>query len=600
MKFFSVASLFIMTTWISAQQPADSLIRGTVISAGARSPLANAIVELHATGDSTPLTTTRTDGNGEFLFQKLQAGSYQLAVSRPGYVHREFPAPIAISNGQPVNNVAIELTAGSVISGHITDRGQPVGNASVVAQKVTYSEGHQTLTDVLSAVTNDLGEYEIFWLPPGRYYAAAMAGVPPTQVYINPAGNNVPYNQQISTRNVLNRKSRDEEAEGYAVNYFPGTPDWRRAAPVEVKAEVDVPSINIDSAPLPIRHVRGKVTGGAVAANGQLSRTSLRLIHSNTGSVITAQTDGTGAFDIPVIAPGSYILYASGGTAPPVLLTNPAGVPGNVFLSTGSVSVPGTGRVVVEISDRNQEGITINLSTGLKLASKFVLEGPATAGLLNALSLVVQEEPWLPGVEYSAQPAPTPPQAARPATGTDAGTATFFLNIPTGDFTAAVAPIQIRNNSAIPQNLASAMQSIYVKSIQLGERDVLRDGLHLQDSTSDDPLVVTFRTGATTAGGHVLNDQRKPVAGAAVVLVPDDSTRFRMDYKFTYADLTGRFQLNGLAPGGYKLFAWENVDKGAWQDPEFMRQYIPLGTAIQIKESEPFSTGDITVLPDKI
>jgi hypothetical protein len=40
-----------------------------------------------------------------------------------------------------------------------------------------------------------------------------------------------------------------------------------------------------------------------------------------------------------------------------------------------------------------------------------------------------------------------------------------------------------------------------------------------------------------------------------------------MDPKLTYSDLNGRFQLNGIAPGMYRVFTWENVDKGAWQIP---------------------------------
>jgi hypothetical protein len=337
-----------------------------------------------------------------------------------------------------------------------------------------------------------------------------------------------------------------------------------------------------------------------VGANGQLSRTSLRLNNSNTESVITAQTDAMGAFDIPVIVPGSYILYASGGTAPPVLLTNPAGVPGNVFVVPGPASVPGNGRVAVDISDHDQDGLAINLSPGLKLVSKFILEGQVTSGLLNALSLVIQEDPWRPGVEYSGRPSPLPAQSARASSGADEGSATFSLNIPPGNYKTAVAPIQIRNNATVPQNLANAMQSIYVKSIQLGESDVLRDGLHLQDRTTDEPLVVTVRTGATTVEGRVMNGQKQAVVGAAVALIPEDSSRFPVDPKFTNADLAGKFQLNGIAPGEYRLFTWENVDKGAWQDPDFMRPYIPMGMPIQVKESEPLSVGDVIVLSDKI
>jgi hypothetical protein len=46
----------------------------------------------------------------------------------------------------------------------------------------------------------------------------------------------------------------------------------------------------------------------------------------------------------------------------------------------------------------------------------------------------------------------------------------------------------------------------------------------------------------------------------------------------------GRYQLNGVAPGDYKLFAWERVEEGAWQDPQFLKLFEALGSAVRISE----------------
>src|SRR5207253_8170180 len=60
--------------------------------------------------------------------------------------------------------------AGSIYDGH----GEALGNVEVRALKASYPEGRRVLTPVASAVTNDLGEYRLFWLAPGRYYIAAV------------------------------------------------------------------------------------------------------------------------------------------------------------------------------------------------------------------------------------------------------------------------------------------------------------------------------------------------------------------------------------------------------------------------------------------
>jgi hypothetical protein len=49
---------------------------------------------------------------------------------------------------------------------------------------------------------------------------------------------------------------------------------------------------------------------------------------------------------------------------------------------------------------------------------------------------------------------------------------------------------------------------------------------------------------------------------------------------------SGRFQFDRVPPGDYKVFAWQEVEAGAWHDPEFMRTYENLGTPVRVSEGE--------------
>jgi hypothetical protein len=49
-------------------------------------------------------------------------------------------------------------------------------------------------------------------------------------------------------------------------------------------------------------------------------------------------------------------------------------------------------------------------------------------------------------------------------------------------------------------------------------------------------------------------------------------------------DQNGRFLLQGLAPGAYKVFAWEKIEPGACTSPEFLQAYEKLGESVNVTE----------------
>ena len=71
-----------------------------------------------------------------------------------------------------------------------------------------------------------------------------------------------------------------------------------------------------------------------------------------------------------------------------------------------------------------------------------------------------------------------------------------------------------------------------------------------------------------------------------VVLVPDTARRTRRDlFQTAVSDASGRVNLTGIAPGDYKVFAWENVIEDSWEDPEILRMYDSRGQAIRLNDT---------------
>ena len=48
------------------------------------------------------------------------------------------------------------------------------------------------------------------------------------------------------------------------------------------------------------------------------------------------------------------------------------------------------------------------------------------------------------------------------------------------------------------------------------------------------------------------------------------------------SDVAGNYQIPRVPPGDYKIFAWEDIDDGAWMDPEVLRKDESRGKSIRV------------------
>ena len=96
--------------------------------------------------------------------------------------------------------------------------------------------------------------------------------------------------------------------------------------------------------------------------------------------------------------------------------------------------------------------------------------------------------------------------------------------------------------------------------------------------------------------GRVIS-RRQAVGSIWVSLIPDSSLRYHVNHKFVSTDATGRFQLQGVPPGDYHLFAIEDAESGSWQDPGFMRDYESRGTAVHISPNSTIAIDVVSIPP---
>ena len=146
-------------------------------------------------------------------------------------------------------------------------------------------------------------------------------------------------------------------------------------------------------------------------------------------------------------------------------------------------------------------------------------------------------------------------------------------------------------------NVQPIWQGAYVKSMRLGDVDVFTGGLRLERQP-DMPLDIVIGANPGSLQGQVLNDRREPSVGAVITVFANEPADrlYRTDmYRVSSTDTAGRFQLQGLRPGDYRVFAWENIEKGTWIDSTFLRQYEERGVTVHIDEGQSL-TGNLAVI----
>ena len=135
----------------------------------------------------------------------------------------------------------------------------------------------------------------------------------------------------------------------------------------------------------------------------------------------------------------------------------------------------------------------------------------------------------------------------------------------------------------------------YIKDVHYAGSSALEDGFTVVRGAPA-TLEITISSHGARVQGTVTDKDGLPATGVWGVLVPDlaHRTQYRL-YKTLTTDQYGRFDLRGIPPGEYKLFSWEEVESGAWEDPEFLKAFEEKGEKIVLQEGDQKTLGLVTI-----
>src|SRR5437773_4019312 len=561
---FMAALMFVLQSAAPFQQPqqtqnAKASIEGFVVRAGTNEPIARARVTvlrsagpggapLAPGGPPPTIPPVTTDSQGRFAYRDLDPGSYSLTAQRNGFARQAYGergtgrpgAPLNIVGGQAVKDVVFRLIPAGTISGRVTDAtGEPIAGISITIGRFTYDPtGKRTFQIVTATRSDDRGEYRIYWITPGRYYVNAS----PAQ-----------------TSPVIRFPLANEIVEpGYVLTWYPGTTDDTSALPIELQPGADLSTIDFTLTQQPSFRVRGRIFDAGTGQPPRNANVSINPRNPAVGFAVNPAplnyNPANGTFEIRDVPAGSYWLRA-------LVLPDPG-----AGFTSGGIARNNT-VVPLEISNADVENVALVLTPGFQVKGRIELDG----GSLSTLPNIDRTRVFLTPL---AQPAFGFPEDPIKADGS------FTLqNVYPGEYRINVV--------GMPQNA-------FMQSARLGQADV-SSRITLLGPVSES-LEIVLSTKSGRIDGSILDKDQKPIQGIQAVLIPDRQRERRDLYKFAPSDQNGHFTMTTISPGNYKLFAWEDIEPGEYNDPDFLRKYDALGTPVQISESSK-STVEIKVLP---
>jgi len=536
-------------------------VEGRVMSTTGE-PLRKVSLSLRPNGRGGGNYSTTSANDGSFRFASVDQGNYALTGERTGYVRETLSSPggqtkvIEVVSEKNTSGIELKLTPQSVIAGHVFDEdGDPMQSVNVEVWRYTYPRGKRQLTQSQNGSTNDLGEFRIPNLPPGRYFVSATAR---RSEGIFNAGRGGRGGRGVQPAGG-GRVGPVETIEDYVTTYYPNVMDANGASGLDLVAGSEMRGIDIRLRKTRFHRVAGSVTGlpaavsaaaDAAQAKGKGKQGKAIDFLPGGGGVILALTPRSGGgrqiaaagmnaadgtFEFPAVPPGSYYIVAQ---------------------APGLVQQRVTARVPVDVGDVDLNNVAVRLQPAMSVSGKVTVDSTQPAIRLSSVRLTFT--PSEPGPGNQGRNGQT--QLA------DDGTFQTELS----------ADAYLVEAGGLPDGY-------YLKSVKLAGREMPDATLDL--SYGGGPIDVVLAPTAGDVTGSVQNARNEAATGVQVTIVPTTFSLRRDMNKLVTTDASGNFTLHGLPPGDYKVFAWEDVETNAWMDRDYRQPFENLSASVRVQES---------------
>jgi protocatechuate 3,4-dioxygenase beta subunit len=547
-------------------------VEGTVSNALGGTPLRKASIHLNRmnNGPNSPARgnySGSTDASGHYSITGVEPGTYRISVDHTGYLSMQYNArrpggpgtPLDVGRAQKMTGVDFRLTPHGVVSGKVTDEdGDPIEGVQLQLLRLAYNQGKPQLQVNGGSNTNDLGEYRMSGIQPGKYYLCAI---------YRGRGMMMPDDSLDANK----------PQEDFVTTYFGGANDIAAASPFEMGPGDQMSGMNIRLTKTHTVQVSGRVFDnsspaapvapdgrGVAGANGAITAPLMnnriqlwlqpRSALNPNGQMVNTRVRADGGFTFPSVAPGPYYLIAS---------SNNGG-------GRGGHSV----RQAIDVGSNNVEGLNLSINPGAEVTGQVRYDGDPPSPLPSLSVRLSLRDPNMAGFGGPG------PQAGK----VDPDGSFHFEDV---------------NPDQYNVDITNLPQGLYVKSIQAGNVDALVAGLDLTSSNA--PVDILLGTNPPQVSGSVaIADTGQPAIAVTVILIPREKERQDQTYFYgsTTTDQYGNFTFSRVTPGDYTAYAFEDVQRGQWFDPEFMKPYEGKGETLTAKESSPV-TVKLNMIPAK-
>jgi uncharacterized protein (DUF2141 family) len=278
----------------------QSSVSGVVLNDATSEPV-NAAYVVVEQGKGVDSVGVRTAADGKFSFSNLSSDHYTIFAEKVGFIkttrssqRSQSPGSVSVAGDQ----IELRLVPQGVVTGLVRDSNyDPLVGATVQLSRM-YLQGTRTaLTPVSRASTNDLGEYRMFGLPPGRYYVSA---------FYQDVGSGLGLRKHLAD----DGGGPDAGTEEYALTYYGNSTDPEGGTPIRIRAGQTLTDIDIKMKMYRSFQISGSIAG--VPPGTPMPQVRLEPFEPGSLGASRIYSPGPTAtgFHFNSLSPGTYILKA--------------------------------------------------------------------------------------------------------------------------------------------------------------------------------------------------------------------------------------------------------------------------------------------------